>query len=49
MRLGRAAFLHAQDYRRGIADAVKNFCDAAATPDAREGVRAFMEKRSRNR
>src|SRR6266481_435179 len=44
MRLGRAAFLHAQDYRRGIADAVKNFCDAAATPDAREGVRAFMEK-----
>jgi enoyl-CoA hydratase/carnithine racemase len=48
MRLGRAAFLQANDYRRGIADAAKNFCDAAATPDAQEGVRAFMEKRSPN-
>jgi enoyl-CoA hydratase len=50
MRLGRAAFMRVndRDYRRGIADAVENFCNIAATADAQEGVRAFIEKRSPN-
>jgi len=45
MRLGRAAFLRANDYGRGIANAVETFCEAAASADAQEGVRAFIEKR----
>ena len=50
MRLGRAAFMRANDldYRRGIAHAVENFCNVAATDDAQEGLRAFIEKRSPN-
>jgi hypothetical protein len=36
------------DYRRGIGDAVENFCNVAATVDAQEGLRAFIEKRSPN-
>ena len=50
MRLGRAAFMRVndRDYRRGIGDAVENFCNIAATADAQEGVRAFIEKRSPN-
>jgi enoyl-CoA hydratase len=50
MRLGRAAFVRANDldYRRGIGDAVETFCNVAATADAREGLRAFIEKRSPN-
>jgi enoyl-CoA hydratase/carnithine racemase len=48
MRLGRAQFLRANDDRRGIADAVENFCKVAATADAQEGLRAFMEKRAPN-
>src|SRR6516225_7161369 len=41
MRLGRAAFMRVndRDYRRGIGDAVENFCNVAATADAQEGVR----------
>jgi enoyl-CoA hydratase len=50
IRLGRAAFLRAndRDYRRAIGDAVENFCNVAATADAQEGVRAFIEKRAPN-
>jgi enoyl-CoA hydratase/carnithine racemase len=48
MRLGRAAFMRANDYRRGIAEAVENFCNVAATADAQEGLRAFLEKRAPN-
>ena len=50
MRLGRAAFMRVndRDYRRGIGDAVENFCNIAATADAQEGVRAFIEKRAPN-
>jgi enoyl-CoA hydratase len=48
MRLGRAAFLRANDGRRGIGEAVENFCNVAATPDAQEGVGAFIEKRLPN-
>src|SRR6266545_3911982 len=36
MRLGRAAFLRANGDRRGIADAVENFCDVAAAADAQQ-------------
>src|SRR5437588_7703081 len=46
MRLARAAFLRANDDRRGIAEAVANFCDVAATAEAQEGMRAFIEKRT---
>jgi enoyl-CoA hydratase len=48
MRLGRAAFVRANDldYRRGIGAAVEVFCNVAATADAQEGLRAFIEKRS---
>jgi enoyl-CoA hydratase len=48
MRLGRAAFMRANDldYRRSIGNAVEVFCNVAGTDDAREGLRAFMEKRA---
>ena len=47
MRIGRAAFMRAtdQNYTQGVADAVEDFCDIAVTPDAQEGLRAFLEKR----
>ena len=50
IRLGRATFLRANDlgYRRGICDAVENFCNVAATADAQGGVRAFIEKGAPN-
>lgn len=48
MRLGRAAFMRANDldYRRGVASAVDDFCNAVLTPDAQEGLNAFNAKRS---
>jgi len=50
MRLGRAAFMRQNDddERRRIADAVEDFCRAAASEAAREGIRAFVEKRKPN-
>jgi len=47
MSLGRAAFLRTNDldYRRSVANAVEDFCNAAITPDAQEGLKAFVEKR----
>ena len=47
IKLGRAAFMRTNDldYRRGVANAVEDFCNAAVTPDAQEGLRAFLEKR----
>jgi len=47
LSLGRAAFLRTNDldYRRGVANAVEDFCNAAITPDAQEGLKAFVEKR----
>lgn len=47
MRRGRAAFLREcdADYRRGVAAAVENFTSLAVTAEAREGIRAFIEKR----
>ena len=47
IKLGRAAFMRTNDldYRRGVANAVEDFCNAAMTPDAQEGLKAFLEKR----
>jgi enoyl-CoA hydratase/carnithine racemase len=47
VRLGRAAFMRQMDldYRRSVANAVEDFCNAAATQAAQEGIRAFVEKR----
>ncbi len=47
LALARAHFMRANDadYRRSVAHAVDAFCAVAATPQAREGVRAFFEKR----
>jgi enoyl-CoA hydratase len=50
IRLGRAAFMRQNDDdgRRRIAEAVDDFCEAAASDAAREGIRAFVEKRKPN-
>ena len=50
IRLGRAAFMRTNDldYRRGVANAVEDFCNVAVTPDAQEGLKAFLEKRTPN-
>lgn len=47
LRMGRAAFMRQidLDYRRSIANAVEDFCNAAVTDAAQEGIRAFVEKR----
>ena len=50
MRSSRAAFMRANDfdYRRSVANAVEDFCNATVTPDAQEGLKAFLEKRTPN-
>lgn len=49
MRRGRAAFMRQNDldYRRSIANAVEDFCNVTMTDAAQEGLRAFVEKRTR--
>lgn len=49
MKRGRMAFMAAldQNYRREVAAAVDAFCNTANTDAAREGLRAFTERRSR--
>lgn len=44
----RAAFHREADrtYTEAVARAVEDFCAAAAAPDAREGIKAFLEKRA---
>jgi enoyl-CoA hydratase/carnithine racemase len=46
MRAGRAAFMRQIDrnYRRGIAEAVEDFCKIIATEAAQARIRAFAEK-----
>jgi enoyl-CoA hydratase/carnithine racemase len=46
MRLGRAAFMRQNDYRRDNVGAVDDFCNAVTTQAAQEGIRAFVEKRA---
>jgi enoyl-CoA hydratase len=50
VRLARAAFMRQNDldYRRSVASAVEDFCNAATTAAAQEGIRAFLEKRRPN-
>jgi enoyl-CoA hydratase/carnithine racemase len=50
MRLGRAAFMRQNDldYRRSIANAVEDFCNAAMTDAAQNNLRAFVERRRTN-
>ena len=46
MRMAREAFVREcdADYRRGVAAAVENFCNVAATPESKAGIRAFVER-----
>jgi enoyl-CoA hydratase/carnithine racemase len=46
IRAGRAAFMRQidRDYRRGIAEAVEDFCKIVATEAAQAKLRAFAEK-----
>ncbi|MGD9943928.1 MAG: enoyl-CoA hydratase/isomerase family protein [Burkholderiaceae bacterium] len=50
MRMGHQAFMRLNDrgYRRDIGSVVESFCTIAATDDAQEGLRAFVEKRAPN-
>jgi enoyl-CoA hydratase/carnithine racemase len=47
MRMGHQAFMRINDvgYRRDIGAVVDRFCAVAASPDAKEGISAFIEKR----
>jgi enoyl-CoA hydratase/carnithine racemase len=49
MRAGRAAFMRQLDdnYRRGIAQAVDDFCKIVATDEAQTRIRAFAEKQGK--
>ena len=47
MALGRQSFMRANDldYRRNVENQIETMCNVFSTPDGREGVRAFVEKR----
>jgi enoyl-CoA hydratase/carnithine racemase len=45
LRMGRAAFMYANDWRREVAVAVETFCSVAATEEARSRMAAFVETR----
>ena len=51
MRMAREAFMRENDtdHRRGVAAAVENFCNVAATPESRAGIRAFVERPRRTK
>lgn len=53
LRMAREAFVREVDagggYRHGVATAVENFCNAAATPESKAGIRAFVERPRRPR
>ncbi len=48
MALGRQSFMRANDldYRRNVENQIETLCNVFSTPDGREGVRAFVEKRA---
>ncbi len=48
MALGRASFLRANDldYRRNVENQIETLCNVFETADGREGLNAFVEKRS---
>jgi enoyl-CoA hydratase/carnithine racemase len=45
--MGHKAFMRINDagYRRDVGGVVDTFCAVAASPDAKEGISAFIEKR----
>ena len=47
MALGRQSFMRANDldYRRNVENQVETLCNVFSTPDGREGLMAFLEKR----
>jgi enoyl-CoA hydratase/carnithine racemase len=50
MALGRQSFMRANDldYRRNVENQIETLCNVFSTPDGREGLRAFLEKRKPN-
>lgn len=50
MALGRHSFVRANDmdYRRNVENQIETLCNIYSTPDGREGLRAFIEKRQPN-
>ncbi|MFL5281062.1 MAG: enoyl-CoA hydratase/isomerase family protein [Rhodopila sp.] len=50
MALGRQSFMRANDleYRRNVESQIETLCNIFSTPDGREGLQAFVEKRKPN-
>jgi enoyl-CoA hydratase/carnithine racemase len=50
MALGRQSFMRANDldYRRNVENQIETLCNIFSTPDGREGLTAFLEKRKPN-
>jgi enoyl-CoA hydratase/carnithine racemase len=52
MRMAREAFVRENDtghgYRHGVAAAVENFCNVAATPESKAGIQAFVDRPRRS-
>ena len=50
MALGRQSFMRANDldYRRNVENQIETLCNIFSTPDGREGLMAFLEKRKPN-
>lgn len=50
MALGRQSFMRANDldYRRNVENQIETLCNIFSTPDGREGLAAFVEKRKPN-
>jgi enoyl-CoA hydratase/carnithine racemase len=50
MALGRQSFMRANDldYRRNVENQIETLCNIFSTPDGREGLAAFLEKRKPN-
>lgn len=50
MALGRQSFTRANDldYRRNVENQIETLCNIFSTPDGREGLTAFLEKRKPN-
>lgn len=48
MALGRQSFMRANDldYRRNVENQIETLCNVFSTPDGREGLLAFVEKRA---
>jgi enoyl-CoA hydratase/carnithine racemase len=46
LKMAREMFLREidSDYRKGVAAAVENFCNVAATAESKAGIRAFVQR-----